>query len=111
MENKETKLLKDILDSIDNIENYIGLPKLFKSYDTNRLLQDAVERNIITIGEAMGSLLKLNNKIEISSCRKIVDARNKLVHGYDEIENVQIWNIIIIHLPVLRQEVVLLLNS
>ena len=74
-------------------------------YDTNYLLQDAVERNVITIGEAMNSLLKIYPEIEISNARKIVDARNKLTHGYDEIENLQIWNILIKHLPILKIEV------
>jgi uncharacterized protein with HEPN domain len=43
--------------------------------------------------------------IAISNARKIVDTRNKLTHGYDEIENVQIWSILIKHLPVLKVEV------
>ena len=91
--------------SIETIENYLGKERVFEMYDTNYLLQDAVERNIITIGEAMNSLLKIYPEIEISNARKIVDARNKLTHGYDEIENLQIWNILIKHLPILKKEV------
>jgi uncharacterized protein with HEPN domain len=75
------------------------------------LLQDAVERNIITIGEAMNALLKLDPEIPILNARRVVDARNKLTHGYDEIENVQVWNIIINHLPKLKTEVDILLNG
>lgn len=111
MDIKQLKLLKDIFDCIDHIETYLGEQKLFDDYVKNPLLQDAVERNIITIGEAMNSLLKLNPDIKISNSRKIVDARNKLTHGYDEIENVQIWNIIINHLPNLKSEVVLYLEG
>jgi uncharacterized protein with HEPN domain len=69
------------------------------------LLQDAVERNLITIGEAVNLLLKRMPEIAISNARKIVDTRNKLTHGYDEIENVQIWSIVIKYLPVLKEEV------
>ena len=69
------------------------------------MLQDAVERNIEIIGEAMNNLLKMEPSINISSARRIVDARNKIIHGYDEIENVQIWGIIINSLPVLKKEV------
>ncbi len=107
----QKKLLFDIKTCITNIENYIGLPKKFETYDKNILLQDAVERNIITIGEAINLLLKLNPQIEITNTRRIVNARNKLTHGYDDIENMQIWNIIIKHIPVLKQEVELLLNE
>lgn len=60
-------------------------------------------KNLIKIGEAMNGLLKLD--IEISNSRKIVEARNKLTYCFDEIENVQIWNIIINHLPTLKEEI------
>lgn len=50
MDNETNKLLQDILTCIENIENYIGSEKVFLQYDSNQLLQDAVERNLITIG-------------------------------------------------------------
>lgn len=111
MNNEAKKLLKDILTCIENIDNYLGRDRDFNNYSENLLLQDAVERNLITIGEAMNSLLKREPTISISNSRKIVDARNRLTHGYDEIENVQIWNIIIKHLPILKNEVEYLLNQ
>ncbi len=111
MDNRLKKLLKDILICIENIDNYIGEKKVFDEYENNLLLQDAVERNLITIGEAMNLLLRENSEIPISNSRKIVDTRNRLTHGYDDIENLQIWNVIIKHLPVLKSEVLKLLNE
>ncbi|MCF8302911.1 MAG: DUF86 domain-containing protein [Bacteroidales bacterium] len=105
------KLLFDIQSCIQQIETYLNDTKVFIQYDHNSLLQDAVERNLITIGEAMNSLLEINPKISISNARRIVNVRNKLTHGYDEIDNVQIWNIIINHLPVLKREVAQLLRG
>ena len=70
MDIKQLKLLKDIFDCIESIETYLGEQKLFDAYVNNPLLQDAVERNIITIGEAMNSLLKLNPSISISTLEK-----------------------------------------
>ena len=105
MENTVKKYLFDILTSIKNIESYLGREKSFEKYETDGMLQDAVERNIEIIGEAMNNLLQVNPKIKISNARRIVDARNKIIHGYDEIENTQIWRIIINHLPVLKEEV------
>ena len=105
MGNKTKKLLFDILTAINNIDNYIGSEKLFEKYNSNPMLQDAVERNIEIIGEAMSKLLKFEPGINILNSRRIVDARNKIIHGYDEIENAQIWGIIINHLPTLKQEV------
>lgn len=59
----------------------------------------------------MNSLLKRTPSIAISQARKVVDLRNRLTHGYDDIENVQVWNIIVVHLPLLKVEVENLLND
>lgn len=47
----------------------------------------------------------MDPNIPISNSRRIVDARNLIIHGYDEIDNAQIWGIIINHLPDLKKEV------
>ena len=107
----QKKLLFDIKTCITNIENYVSSTKNFTLYDKNILIQDAVERNLITIGEAINILLKLIPEIKISNVRRIVNARNKLTHGYDEIENMQIWNIIIKHIPILKKEIEHLLDE
>ena len=59
----------------------------------------------------MNKLLEIIPEIKITNARRVVDARNKIIHGYDEIENSQIWSIIINHLPVLKKEAQLLLNK
>jgi uncharacterized protein with HEPN domain len=105
MDSKAKKLLFDIQTAIANVNNYVGEEKVFEKYDNNPMLQDAVERNIEIIGEAMSRLLRMEPNIEITSARRVVDARNKIIHGYDEIENTQIWGIIINSLPVLKKEV------
>ncbi|MEI7501906.1 MAG: HepT-like ribonuclease domain-containing protein [Paludibacter sp.] len=105
MDNQTNKILTDILICIENINSYLGDSKIFEEYDKNHLLQDAVERNLITIGEAMSVLLKKSPNILISNARKIVDTRNRLTHGYDDIENVQVWSIVIKYLPILKLEV------
>jgi uncharacterized protein with HEPN domain len=111
MDNKEKKYLFDIQTCILNIENYIGEPKVFDRFEGNQMLQDAVERNLEIIGEAINQLLKINPSIHISNARRIVDARNKIIHGYDSLEPVNIWAIIINHIPILKQEVIDLLNG
>jgi uncharacterized protein with HEPN domain len=110
MDNKAKKYIFDILNSIALIEKYIG-DNTFEYYENNTQLQDAVERNIEIIGEAMNNLLKLIPDIKVSNSRRIVDARNKIIHGYDEIENTQIWSIIINHLPTLKTEIMFLISE
>jgi uncharacterized protein with HEPN domain len=69
------------------------------------MLQQAVERNFEIMGEAMNNILKYQNNIAVSYARKIVDTRNKLIRGYDEIKPENIWNVIIKHLPLLKIQV------
>ena len=53
----------------------------------------------------MSRILKLEPEIIISNSRKIVDARNKIIHSYDEISDDVIWGIVVNNLPVLKTEV------
>lgn len=71
----------------------------------------AIERNLEIIGEAVSNLLKIYPGIKITDARRMVDTRNKIIHSYDEIQPAQIWNIIINHLPLLKQEVQILLEN
>jgi uncharacterized protein with HEPN domain len=94
-----------IKTSIEEIESYFPNGKVFQQYQDDLKTKRAVERNIEIIGEAMSRILKIEPKIKISNSRKIVDARNKIIHGYDEISNDVIWGIVINNLPVLKNEV------
>ena len=75
------------------------------------LLRRAVERNIEIMGETMNRLLKDNPTIPITNARKIVDARNYIIHGYDHLSADILWSIVINHLPLLHDEVAQLLAS
>ena len=105
------KYLSDILESIACIDEFTGKTKRFENYEVSKMMQAAVERHIEIIGEATKHLLELNPEIEITNARKIINTRNKIAHGYDEIENSEIWNIIINHLPKLKLEAETLLNK
>ena len=104
--------LYDILSSINEIESYfIETPKMFEIYQNDLKTKRAVERNIEIIGEAMSRIRKENSEIEISNSRKIVDVRNRIIHGYDSVSDDVIWGIVIRNLPVLQKEVEILLNE
>ena len=105
------KYLYDIRTCIGNIETYLGEEKIFARYNSDAMLQDAVERNIATIGEAMNKVLGMDDSLQISNARKIVGTRNRLIHGYDNIDNIEVWNIIINDLPVLKLEIDVLLSE
>jgi len=104
--------LYDILSSINEIESYyVETPKLFQNFQNDLRTKRAVERNIEIIGEAMSRILKENSEIQISNSRKIVDVRNRIIHGYDSVSDDVIWGIVMKNLPVLQKEVEYLLNG
>ncbi len=106
MDNTIKTWLFDILNSINEIESYfVETPKLFEVYQNDLRTKRAVERNIEIIGEAMSRILKEDNHIQISNSRKIVDVRNRIIHGYDSVSDDVIWGIVIKNLPVLQKEV------
>jgi uncharacterized protein with HEPN domain len=106
MDNSIKTWLYDILGSINEIESYfVDTPKLFEVYQNDLRTKRAVERNIEIIGEAMSRILKEDNHIQISNSRKIVDVRNRIIHGYDSVSDDVIWGIVIKNLPVLQKEV------
>lgn len=112
MDNSIKTWLYDILGSINEIESYfVDTPKLFEIYQNDLRTKRAVERNIEIIGEAMNRILKEDNHIEISNSRKIVDVRNRIIHGYDSVSDDVIWGIVIKNLPVLQKEVEVLLRE
>lgn len=104
--------LYDILGSINEIESYyIETPKMFEIYQNDLRTKRAVERNIEIIGEAMNRVLNVNSDIKISNSRKIVDVRNRIIHGYDSVSDDVIWGIVIKNLPILQKEIEELLNE
>ena len=112
MDNNIKTWLYDILSSINEIESYyIDTPKIFEIYQNDLRTKRAVERNIEIIGEAMNRILKLDSEIVISNSRKIVDVRNRIIHGYDSVSDDVIWGIVIRNLPVLQKEVEELLGK
>jgi len=105
------KYLFDIKTSIDSINNYLGDNREFNAYKTNKLLKRAIERELEIVGEAAGRILKIDSSFPIENARKIVDLRNWVIHGYDIIDDVIIWGIISKQLPILKNQVEVLLKD
>ena len=53
----------------------------------------------------MNRILKVDKDIAITNSRKIVDARNYIIHGYDSLSVDILWSMVINHLPKLKNEV------
>ena len=112
MDESINKHLHDILDAINEVESFFGdKPKYFEEFCDDLCLRRAVERDIEIIGEAMNRILKEYRDIAITNSRKIVDARNYIIHGYDSLSADILWSIVINHLPKLKEEVQILIDT
>ncbi|MEI7587216.1 HepT-like ribonuclease domain-containing protein, partial [Runella sp.] len=106
MDNDVKTWLFDILNAINEIESFfIDGPKTFADYQLDLRTKRAVERNIEIIGEAMNRILKKDQKILISNSKKMVDVRNRIIHGYDTVSDEIIWGIVNKYVPVLQTEI------
>ncbi len=59
----------------------------------------------------MNRILNKDTTIEFSNARKIVNTRNRIIHGYDTVSDDIIWSIVIKHIPILKTEIQNLLNE
>jgi uncharacterized protein with HEPN domain len=104
--------LYDILNAITEIEDFLSDSLMdFHTYQNDLKTRRAVERNVEIIGEAMNRILSKNSSIQLSNSRKIVDTRNRIIHGYDSVSDDIIWGIVINHLPLLKTDVQKLLKE
>ena len=109
MDNEIKKFLYDIRESVYSIENYLdthlGEQRSFFAYMENKMLRRAVEREFEIIGEAMNRINKLMPDIAVSAKHQIIGMRNRVIHGYDKIDDEIIWGTIVRHLPLLQKEI------
>lgn len=105
MDKDITVWLHDILAAIDEIFSFLPEPRNYLAFEKDLKTRRAVERNIEIIGEAMSRILKLKPDFQIANTRRIVDTRNRVIHGYDTVSSSIIWAIAIRELPKLREEV------
>lgn len=87
--------------------------KTLEAYAADRLLRQAVERNLEIIGEAVGRLRREDPESagRLSEHERIVAFRNVLIHGYDLVDDGLVWDTIKTKLPILVSEVDALLDE
>ena len=106
MDNEIKTWLYDILTAIEEIESFFSdRPKRYTDYCNDLRTKRAVERNIGIIGEAMHRIMQQDSAVKVSNARKIVDARNRIIHGYDSVSDETVWGIVVKHIPDLKAEI------
>ncbi|MDR3232749.1 MAG: DUF86 domain-containing protein [Planctomycetaceae bacterium] len=105
MDDSVKKHLEDILIAIEEVESFMPSEKRYDDFLLNLQLRRAAERNIVVIGEAMNRFVQCKTGIDVTNSRKIIDTRNRFIHGYDTVSPDMIWSIIVKHLPLLKHEI------
>ena len=81
--------------------------KTFVDYEGDAMLRSAVERQFEVIGEAMAQLARTDGPVvdRISQYQRIIAFRNVLIHGYADVDNRLVWDVLETRLSVLRREI------
>ena len=95
--------LWDIRDACRAIASFLGGMSR-DTYVSDEKTRAAVERKLITIGEAMNRLSALDADMaaELGEAAAIVAFRNTLVHGYFKLDHDKVWTVLEEHLPTLH---------
>ena len=101
MKNDKT-YLAHILEAIESIEDYIkGIT--FKQFTANKMMIDAVVRELEIIGEASNNLSnKFREQHNNMLWRQIKDMRNFLIHEYFGVNTKIVWDTCKNDLPQLK---------
>jgi uncharacterized protein with HEPN domain len=100
------KFLHDIEQACDLIEQFTA-GKAVDDFRNDAQLRSAVERQFITIGEALLQALRAAPDLahSITDTRRIINFRNVMVHGYASIVPETVWGVVETGVPVLHEEV------
>ncbi len=106
------KFLLDALEAGESILEHTASRSL-DNYRNDRFFRRAVEREFEIIGEALNRLAQIDadTAAKLSELRRVVDFRNRIIHGYDTIDDVVVWGVVQSHLPKLVSEVRLVLRG
>jgi uncharacterized protein with HEPN domain len=102
--------LNHIMDAIHKIELYIT-DVSHDDFVRNGFLQDAVMRRLEIIGEAARNLSPgLQSAHPQIEWGQIIGLRNRLIHGYFDVDTELVWEIIKTDIPTLKSEVDIILH-
>lgn len=106
----DTVYLKHILDAVAQIEEYLrGVSA--EQFFQERLLQDAVVRQLEIIGEASRNLSpQFRESHPEVPWGQIIGLRNRVIHGYFNVDLEAVWTIVQNDVPVLARQVQQMLN-
>ena len=95
-----------ILDFCDRVETiYHQMGKSYDEFVANELYRDALLMNILQIGETANRLSdECKEALHDLPWGEIIGTRNVIVHGYAQVDDRIIWNIVEHDVPILQDQ-------
>ena len=106
------KYLSDIQQAAGRVQRFTS-GKTLADYQGDDLLRSAVERQFEIVGEAMNKLAGIDEGTarRITNFQRIIAFRNILIHGYADVDDNLVWNVVETYLPQLVREINALLEE
>lgn len=97
--------LRDILDAIAQIQDYVGEADI-EDYKADSMMIDSVNMNLLIIGEAARGVPEpVQAEYPEIDWRNIIGLRNIITHEYFRLNLDLIWNVIQTELPALERQI------
>lgn len=95
MTNEAKKRLLDVVNACEAIAEFVA-GKDFAAYENDRLLRSAVERQFEIIGEALNKAGAAETSLtaQIPEFHRIIGLRHRLIHGYDNVDDEILWDVV-----------------
>lgn len=111
LKRESSAYLKDILEAIRRVKEYTGNLDL-EEFLAQKMVVDAVMRNLEIIGEAVSQLPEnLKKEFPEVPWREVKDFRNVVAHKYFKINLERIWDIIENKLDSLEKQIIIVLKK
>ncbi|TCZ87725.1 DUF86 domain-containing protein [Lysobacter sp. N42] len=109
---ESAKYLFDVQSAAQRLGDFVA-GKNWEDYERDAMLRAAVERQFEIIGEARAQLGRRDAALlaRIEDHRRIIAFRNILIHGYADVDDALVWDIVQTRLPGLRAQVNALLQG
>jgi uncharacterized protein with HEPN domain len=95
MQPEVEKRILDALAACERIEEFTaGLD--YNGFSSSALVRSAVERQFEIIEEALNKASSLDSTLsrQVPEIPRIVGLRNRLIHGYDAVDDQLVWDIV-----------------
>lgn len=111
MNERTKRRLHDALTACRAIRQFVA-GRSFEEYEQSLMLRSAGERQLEIIGEALGQTRRADEQLEqrVPEVPRIVALRNRVIHGYDTVDNEIIWDIVQTKVPALTEQLQVLLE-